>query len=154
MLRLFKTLLLYPLMLAIPAQGFTASTMLFCGPSHQRLATAQEADRHAAHGHANILAADRHGPVLPQVSVDSADHASDDDVADLMTSDSGPGNAGEPGKFKCSACAACCVGAAIPVSGMKFQIADQSIERIAATSFLNIGFVTDAPRRPPRPLLA
>ena len=150
MSRLSKSLLLYLLMLAIPAQGFAASTMLFCGPAHQRVTTAQESDHHSGHGHSYTRAADRQAHVLTAVSVNSPGLASSDAGGDSTNSDDDLGIAGEPGKLSCSACAACCMGAAAPASEQKLQPAGQSIERMVYRPFRYIGFVTDGPRRPPR----
>lgn len=154
MSRLSKSLLLYLLMLAIPAQGFAASTLLFCGPAHQRVTTAQESDHHSGHGHSYARAADHQAHVLPAVSVDSVGLASIDAEGDSTNNDYALGIAGEPGKLSCSACAACCMGVAAPASDQKLQPAGLASERMAATSFRHIGFVTDGPRRPPRSFLA
>jgi hypothetical protein len=154
MSRLSKSLLLYLLMLAIPAQGFAASTLLFCGPVHQRGTTAQESDHHSGHGHSYTRAADHQAHLLPAVSVNSPGLASIDAAGDSTNSDGGLGIAGEPGKSSCSACAACCMGVAAPATEQRLQPADPAIERTAATPFRSIGFVTDGPRRPPRSFLA
>lgn len=156
MLRLFKTVLLYLLMLAIPAQGFAASTMLFCGPSHQRMVSAQDSARHAAHGHSGALTlvADHQDHTPSADSMDSLGHASAHEVAAPHDSDSGPGKTGDIAKFKCSACAACCVSAAITASDLKLPLANQAFEPIASRPIPYVGFLTDGPRRPPRTFLA
>ena len=154
MSRLLKSVLLYLMMLAIPAQGFAASTLLFCGPAHQRVKPAQETDHHSGHGHPYARAADHQAHVLPAVSVASVGLASIAAAGDFRNSDNDPGNAGEPSKLSCSACAACCMGAAAPASDRKLQPAGLAIERTASTPFHYIGFVTDGPRRPPRSFLA
>lgn len=148
--RMFKTVVLCLLMLAIPAQGFAASTMLYCGPAHQGMKTVQEIEQHSAHSHANILAADHHGHVLAAVAVDSVDLVASNGAGNFTIGNSNPGNSGEPEKLSCSACASCCMGAAVTASDRKLEPAGQTIERLASAPFLDIGFVTDGPRRPPR----
>lgn len=51
MQHLFKTALIWLIALAIPAQGFAASTMLFCGSMHQHMAGATTTDGHPEHQH-------------------------------------------------------------------------------------------------------
>src|SRR3990167_1678996 len=140
---LFKTIVLHLLMLAIPAQGFAASTMLYCGPAHQAMKTAQEIEQHSAHSHANILVADQRGHVLAAVAADSVDLVASDGEGNFRIDDNNPGNSGEPEKLGCSACASCCMGAAVTASDRKLEPAGQTIERLASAPFLNIGFVAD-----------
>ena len=149
--RLFNTVLLYLLMLAIPAQGYAASTMLSCGPAHQRMTTAGAGNHHAPHDPADVSFADRHGHASSNAFVDFVGHdASGDEATDLAAGDQGLEKAGDLGEFNCSACAACCMGAVFPASGQTLQPAGQAIERLGSRPFFDIGFVTDGPRRPPR----
>lgn len=154
MLRLFKTVVLYLSVLAMPLQGYAASTMLYCGPSHQHTTMAHEAAHGLPHGHANNPAADHLYQVHATVSLDSIGHASSDDAGNFASDDLGlEKKNGKLGAHDSSEHAACFVGAAIPASGLRFQPADQAIERISSKQFLSIGFVTDGPRRPPRSFL-
>lgn len=150
MLRLFKTIVLYLSMLAIPAQGYAASTMLFCGPAPQGVKTAQEIGHHAAPSHVSISSARHQGHLVVAVSARSAGYASSDEKADIANSDKGLGNAGDSDAHESSEHAACSVGAAIPASSVRFQPEEQAIEPMTSSPFRNTGFVTDGPRRPPR----
>ena len=150
MSHLIKTAFLYLLMLAIPAQGYAASAMLSCSLAGQRSNTAQEADHHSGRNHPHTPAADHDGHVLPAVSADSFGPVSGDGGVDFTNSDNDLGNGGGPGKLSCSACAACCMGAAVTDSDRKPQLAGPAVERMASAPLRNIGFVTDGPRRPPR----
>lgn len=150
MLRLFKTVLLYLSMLAIPTQGFAASTLLFCGPAHQHTMTGQEANQYSARGHANNFTADHQYQLQPTVSSDSIGHASSDEAVNFASSDRGLAKGGELGAHESSEHAACFVGAAVPASSLRFQPAEQTIVRIASKQVPDIGFVTDGPTRPPR----
>lgn len=84
-LRLFLACLL---LVAVPFQGMAAAAMLFCGlPPHEAASVAAQPTHH--HGHA-----------AAQVQ---------DDRAAVLDHHDGPGFA----DAKCSACAACCWGAAV-----------------------------------------
>lgn len=135
MSRIFNTALIWLVMLAIPAQGFAASTMLFCGPMHERMAGVSAASEQSGHQHAS--------GVTPDYQHHAASQTPDD-----------PGKAGDLAKFSCSACAACCVGAALVASNENLPLADQTYERIISSSLPHIGFVTGGPKRPPRSILA
>ncbi len=150
MRRLLKNVLLYLSMLAIPAQGFAASTMLFCGPADQRARTAQETGHHSGHSHRNTPAADHQDRALPAESVDLANLASSGEGGEFTNSDQGPAIAAGMDNPECGACPACCVGTSFPATRLKLQPAGIAVERMASTPFRNIGFVTDGPRRPPR----
>ena len=154
MSRLFKSVVLCLSMLAIPVQGFAASTMLLCGLAGQDVKTAQVTEHQFVHSHFNTLLAEHRSHAPLTVVLDSVDLAASDQGGDFTNSDNGPGNTGEPGEVSCSACAACCTGTALMASDRKLQPAGLAIERMAPTPFRNIGFVTDGPKRPPRSFLA
>jgi hypothetical protein len=136
--------MIWLLLLALPLQGFAAATMIHCGPNHHRmLATATlahgEAPGHgasAAHAHPHQMAlADDHAAA--KSSDAGSDAPSVQQLDKLM-------------KFKCSACAACCMGAALPTAAMAFE---PFVPLMTPDSFVptrHIGFVTDGPDRPPR----
>ena len=149
--RLFQTVLLYLLMLAIPAQGYAASTMLSCGPAHQRMTAAEAGDHRASGRSADVSRADRHGHALPSAFVDYAAYVSSDESTELTARAKDLEKAADLDEFNCSACAACCMGAAFPARGQTLQPAGQAIERIVSRPLFDIGFVTDGPRRPPPP---
>ena len=89
MSRFARTFLPWVLVALLPLQGYAAAAMISCGPMHARQAAKAETLHHS---HASNAAGDSHGrdsPALP----------------DLL-------------KFKCSACAACCTGAAAPSPSM------------------------------------
>ena len=128
---LTRTLLVWLLMLAVPVQGFAASAMLFCSPSHHQ-AMSQLSNHHAMqaqhqHGdHANAMAADQTTAAKMDKTMDG----------------------------KCSACAACCIGSSI-VSGQFFNpIVMAGSERIPfiAESFVN--YTPEGLDPPPRSFLA
>ncbi|MBK5103354.1 MAG: hypothetical protein JJE42_03825 [Burkholderiales bacterium] len=142
--------MLYLSMLAIPAQGFAASTMLHCGPAHPGTKTAHEIEHHAAHGHPTTLADEHHGHILSAVEVDTTEPVAGAGESDLANGDYGPEYFAGADKSSCSACTSCCMGAAAMVSDRNLQHTGRTIERLTIALFHNTGFVTDGPRRPPR----
>ena len=93
------------LLLALPLQGIAAATMLHCGPGHHGM---QAADAPMAH-HDSAEDSDHHHGEAGHVEAamhagNGGDHApSAADIAKLS-------------KFKCSACASCCLGLALPAA--------------------------------------
>ena len=136
---LIRMLLIWLLVLAVPAQGLAAATMAFCGPNHHgggAAATAQSAGsgEPAHHDMAAPAAHGEPGPVLLQASTESGHHGQ--------------------GSKKCSACASCCsIGAmlspalAVPVA----MVAPTVFSVVVATID---PFAADGPDRPPRIRLA
>ena len=140
---LFKTLLIWIVMLAIPAQGMAASTMLLCGPSHHRMQQALSETEHDAHEH----------PAPEAMEASQHEHASSQ--ADTSPHDAKQGGQlAELGKYKCSACASCCSAAAIlqafPVVATVATVTQAFVSPLSSV----FAFVTDGPDRPPRPLFA
>lgn len=136
-----RTVLMWLLLLALPMQGYATATMVSCGPNHHRMAAAAQlvdavsASATAHHSH--------HGMQGPHAHEASA-VADEQDTRHLSPAS----------KFKCSACATCCVGAALPITPLVFAAAAPSGAPSSVFSIGPIGFQTDGPDRPPRTLLA
>jgi hypothetical protein len=129
------------LALALPAQGLANAAMLHCGSSHERMHTAQAASPQAAEHHQHHGAAPEHPHGADHAEHTSHQPASPDKLTDL-------------GQYKCSSCASCCAGIALP-STMPQLVAPE----LGATPFAAIApgvaaFATDGPDRPPRSSLA
>jgi hypothetical protein len=128
-----KFVLVWLIALALPVQALASATMLHCGPGHQRVHAAQMGsapDVAAHHDHAQHQAA----------SGQQHDAGKTAALADL-------------GKYKCSACAACGSGCALP-SHMPVIEAPE----FGATVFLAVvpaveAFAVGGPDRPPRSVL-
>lgn len=128
-----KFVLIWLIALALPVQALASATMLHCGPSHQRLHAAQLGTAPSAslhHDHAQHLAA------------------------------SAPRNGGEQsaaladlGKYKCSACAACGSGCALPSHAPVITAPEFGATLFVAVVLAVEAFAVDGPDRPPRPLL-
>ncbi len=137
----FRFVLAWLVLLALPMQGFAAATMLNCGPNHHRMmaaamAGATEADEHVAgeqHHHEMGVMADH----LHEAAADDGDTALVHHLDKLM-------------KFKCSACAACCMGAAMPTAAVCFDPLPLAVSPAAYVPTLHLGFVADGPDKPPR----
>ncbi|MFM9915359.1 MAG: hypothetical protein ACKVOX_06100 [Rhizobacter sp.] len=123
MLRRVRAALMWVLLVALPFQGFAAASMLGCGPSHHRVS---ESTAHEA-----APAASAHGHEHEA----SGDHRHADKAS------------------KCSVCAACCVGAALPATALVFAAAAPTDAPSTLPSMGAVGFLTDGPDRPPRPFL-
>jgi hypothetical protein len=138
-----RTFLMWLLVLAIPVQGFAASAMLHCGPSHQRQQQAaatiagQQADdeHHVDHG--------------PQAH--HADHGMSGAADDSATDDSGAPTS--LAAAKCSACAYCCYATAIGGTPPSVGVVTPDTAPDAAVPPRLDAIVPDGLDRPPRLLL-
>lgn len=134
--------MMWLLLLALPLQGFAAATMLNCGPNHHRMMAAAiaepaEAHEHTASGqhHHEVGRADGQHDVA---SVDASSDARSLPHLDKLV------------KFKCNACAVCCMGAAMPTAIFAFEPFAPAMTPESFVPTSQIGFVTDGPDRPPR----
>ena len=144
-----RTLLIWLLALALPAQAAAAATMAFCGPQHEHAAVAVQphsaTPAQHAHGEAGRSGHSHADGVLAAGEV--ADAAADSAVD--LAPDSGSG--GQP---RCSACASCCSAGAIAQTPLSVPSAAPGR---AEFSDLVTGVSTLAlagPERPPRSPLA
>ena len=136
--RVFKFLMLWCLLVALPMQGYAAAIMLNCGSTHPHEMVAQYTSAHEQDAATHAHAAQHH---------DAAPEAT---AADTVTSDGYSG-----GKTSCSACAACCVAAAVIPSGLSWTppySRSESSFAVLAVSFS--GHIPAGLERPPRFLLA
>ena len=143
-----QTLLIWLLVLAVPAQGAAAATMRFCGPHHHGGA-AQTHDRQSG-------SAERSNPhSLAQVALGHHDMAAQADADDPASAGSAAlSQGGYDVKQKCSACASCCSVGAIPSPVLAVPAL-----AVAPTVFCTVvptveAFAADGPERPPRIVLA
>ena len=156
--RLFRFVVIWLVALAIPAQGMAAAVMIHCGPAHGGVQAAQPNRlalsglsqvahaEHAAHGHASHLAPDAgagsdsgHSATSP----DGSGTAQADKVAD-------PAKDAKATYQKCSACASCCGGLALPSTLFKMPSIDAAHEVTVVSPSEAASVVIDGPERPPR----
>jgi hypothetical protein len=134
MIRFFKTLLIWILVLALPAQAMASAVKLSCGPAHHNAPQI-------------VLVADGHHH-------DGATaHSGMDSVSSGATAsaDSSPTKPNIHKSSFCSACAACCVGAAAPPS-ISFLTPAYSSSGLVVISPapLVTGFIPAGLERPPK----
>ena len=153
---LIRTLLVWLLVLAVPAQGAAAATMAFCGPNHPGGAAASRAEQRAPAEHVHPQT---HPQADPQADAQGSygDHhkatAARADSADAGSS-AAPAKSVHADKQKCSACASCCsIGAilnsvlAVPAPELTPTVFSVVVPTVDA-------FAVDGPDRPPRLVLA
>ena len=132
------------LAVALPLQGVTAATMMACGMAQHR-APSTEAAEHAHHVGSDGTAGHSHS------AGETHDHASHMHASG-ETSDEQSSSAKD--SQKCSVCASCCVGTAVPTEPLSFapvKLTDQFAPLVPRSV---AAFVTEGPERPPRPFLA
>ena len=150
MKRFVRTFVTWLLFLALPVQGFTASTMLLCAAGHHGAAQAAASEHdHAGHVHIGTSSV-----------ADALGSHSDHDQAIEAT----PGHDGGAVRpvvakhaevmGKCSACAACCTVAFLPTTVISFTAPAPSRSLPVFELTTHIGFVADGPDKPPRLALA
>lgn len=129
------------LLLALPMQGVAAATLLHCGPGHHGMQLSDAPVAQHSAGATTSHHGTGHGDAAMHANM-PGDHApSAADISKLS-------------KLKCSACASCCLGLALPtavVALTPFAPADAPVFVIRVEP---VGFFTDGPDRPPRLRLA
>lgn len=131
---------------ALPVQGIAGVTLAHCGPGHERMAAAFEDARHAHAGH---------DAATPHHHAAAVDHDLDQtDQGASAPTKAKPGALTELGKYKCSSCAACCAGTALPSAVPRVPQASAGATVFAEEMVAVDAFASDGPERPPRvPLL-
>ena len=145
MKRFVRCFVMWLLVLALPVQGFAASTMLLCGAGHHGSAQAADGGHdHASHMHMGAKGA---GEV-------SASHGHDHEAEAGLTHERPAFNplSAKHAKVmgKCSACAACCSVAFLPTTVIAFTAPAPSRALLVVELTTHVGFFTDGPDRPPR----
>lgn len=131
-----RLLFVWLVTVALPLQGVAGVTMAHCGASHERMDAAMPGASQAVAGH------DHHG-----VHVHGPD-----DPSHVHPPAPAPKHDADLAQYKCSSCASCCAGSALPASGPRLPE-----ERAAPAVFVEprvtvVAFATDGPDRPPRTL--
>ncbi|OGA02952.1 MAG: hypothetical protein A3H35_06445 [Betaproteobacteria bacterium RIFCSPLOWO2_02_FULL_62_17] len=134
------------LVLALPAPVFAAAGMRACSPGHARMAAAPAVDDRPAeaaqaprhdHGSHHQALNDAHDPVLEDATAGHTVQA----TAGALDAQAGA---------ICSACAACCFGAALLPGSVLSGTPEFFLTPLAASSPAPVSFITDGPVRPPR----
>lgn len=165
-----RTVLVWMLVLALPAQGAAAATMVFCNPNHpanhpaagslaasHHRATTEAGPQALAHGHAHVMAHD----LAPHSHSAHEGGGDDGQAATGARADNGSDTVGaaadlsstklaQADQHKCSACASCCSAAVIGNTTL-----DVPAPELRSTGFISVvptveKFAADGPDRPPR----
>ena len=137
---------MFLLAIALPMQGFAAATMISCGLGQHDHA---HAHAHAA-GQDHHAVSDSRGDAMPEAHLgDAGRHETGADHS----------HAGKTGLAKvslhtCSACASCCVGAAVPSQPISFASVKQTDSFAPLGTCSVAAYVTEGLERPPRAFLA
>ena len=145
---LIRALLIWLLVLAVPAQGAAAATMAFCGPNHHGGggAAQMQATAPTHHAHPDGAVASEHQHFQATAAADEDSSASEDSVASAKGS--------HASKHKCSACASCCSVGAILSSVLAVPAPVFAPTVFSALVPSVDTFAADGPDRPPRMVLA
>jgi len=155
-----RTLLIWLLVLAVPAQGAAAATLAFCGPNH--LGGGATAHAHpgvaAAHTHPGIETLTAHDhPSLAALAGEGVGAAALAAPTSAVTSSAAsapisalPAKAAPADNHKCSACAACCSVAAILSTVPSVPTPGNTTTVFSAVVTTVDVFAADGPDRPPR----
>jgi hypothetical protein len=141
-----RTLLIWFLVLAVPAQGAAAATMAFCGPNHHSSTASVQADPSAEHAH---HASSSHHP-QPHHATTAQTEIRDDASADAAA----PTTFAQADEQKCSACASCCSFGAVPSAALAVPVPVIGPTLFSAVVPRVDAFAADGPDRPPRIVLA
>jgi hypothetical protein len=137
--RLYKIVLIWLLLPAIPLQGIAAGMQISCGPMHHASDRASLAPQHDGGG------GDEHQHHHHGMSQhdDGTQHDDSAGKGKMQRADT------------CSACAACCVGAAVIPSTLQIPLASSAVgARIAEPSSSFTGHIPAGLERPPRFILS
>ena len=149
MKRFVRCFVMWLLVLALPVQGFAASTMLLCGAGHHGMVQATEGGPdHAGHmptGAQHVSAVSE--STAHEHAAEAAPSGEDTAFSPLTA---------KPASVmgKCSACAACCTVAFLPTTVIAFTAPAPSRALPVVELTTHVGFFTDGPDRPPRLSLA
>lgn len=132
MKKLNHYLLLWILIMAIPLQGFAAASIMLCAAEHHQVSVTQTL--HVVEHNVKNVDHEHH----------AQSHEADGQSSDTATAQQ------HTSKDKCSACAACCVGAAMLTSYLASHISRPTSEKIDMTFSSHLGYISDSLERPPR----
>ncbi|MET3137213.1 hypothetical protein AAKU61_001567 [Undibacterium sp. GrIS 1.2] len=139
-----RLFLLWILIIAIPLQGFAAASMLMCGSQHH-MNPSHPMQQHASPSNQRVMHDEMHHDMLSDQVNNTVSNAASNNSHSHHSSDTNLSV-----KHKCSACAACCVGAVILSDAIKPQVNAAASECIAFQTISHVGFITNGPERPPR----
>ena len=150
---LMRSLLIWLLVLAVPAQAAAVAARMGCGPRHQAAAVAGSGSAHGPHAypHAHLAgqtAHDHQHTAAPAAIGNAVDALASihpaPETAAAVSSDA----------HKCSACASCCSAGAILNTVPTVPMPEFAAAVFADWAASVAPFAVDGPDRPPRSTLA
>ena len=155
---LTKTVLACLLMFAIPIQGFAASAMLICAPSHHAVVATTVGQQTALHHHTNgteqvqrLQDNKKPGSHHGQEAGKSLANSPFDDAADKQVT---PLKIGKLAGGDCSACATCCTGSVVVSIQSMNHVAMTGSVLIPIGSESYVSYIPEGFDPPPRFILA
>jgi hypothetical protein len=159
--RLLRIALAWLLVVALPAKGLAAASMVFCGPAHHGAASVAVQQGQPGHGHGGH----EHG---------GHEHGGHDHAGDAHAGHAGHGYAGHAGVHtggdgpdtppghdgmkhptaKCSVCASCCSAAAIGSTAASVRVVPPVRDYAVVVTMPRPGVTPGGLERPPRSFLA
>ena len=145
---LIRALLIWLLVLAVPAQGAAAATMALCGPNHHGGGVVADVQLAApaehVHHPSGATTAHQHPQAAAQADEDSS----------VSASTAAATKVSQAGQHKCSACASCCSVGAI-LSSVLAVPAPVFTATVFSTVVPGVdSFAAEGPERPPRIVVA
>jgi hypothetical protein len=134
MKKLKHYILLAILIMAIPLQGFAAASMMLCATEHHQVSVTQISQV---------------GEHMHDVYSEHHEHQAQGHDVDAQSSDTTTTQQ-HGTKDKCSACASCCVGAAMLTSYLDAPVSRPASEKIDMVFSSHVGYISDGLERPPR----
>ena len=153
--RFVRCFVMWLLVLALPVQGFAASTMLHCGAGQHGATQATEGEhQHASHKHMGARAVSAGSESMAHDHAAQASPGHEDSALSPPSPLSKLTAKHANVMGKCSACAACCTVAFLPTNVVAFTAPAPSRLLPVVELTTHTGFIADGPERPPRLHLA
>ena len=160
--KMLTSVMIWLVAIAVPAQGIAAATMMHCGMGpHRAQATQSKVEalpdahlvapvEHAAHGHVS------HPDPDAATASETVQNTSSPDASGTARPDKGAGDvkAAKTASQKCSVCASCGAGLALPSTAVILPTIGPAHEVTALSPREAASVVVDGPERPPRILRA
>ena len=137
-----RLLIVWFIAIALPVQGMAGVTLAHCGSSHARMGATMEAPQHRH--------ADREAGTAHHHPADVADGAAQSDHGGAPQAKAQSSKLSDLAQYKCSSCASCCAGSALP-SAIPRLLEPTAAPAVFAEEMVTVdAFVSDGPDRPPR----
>lgn len=138
-----RLLIVWFIAIALPVQGMAGVTMAHCGSSHQRMGAAMDSPQHRHADYESGAAAHHHPAAV-------SDGAAQPDHGTATQAKVQSGKLFDLAQYKCSSCASCCAGSALP-SALPRLPEPIAAPAVFAEEMVTVdAFASDGPDRPPR----